>query len=306
MTTLLPLLALAEDPEQPRTVFDPTDIEALATTIWRQGLLTPVVVSRDDDGEQYMVFDGARRFRAFQLNRARIASLPLDDLASDHPALRYDRWTMIPVSVQEMPSDPIQRLIDQVTVNESRKSLTLLEVASAHLRALEKSGLSKKEFAAAHGVAPQRLSDYEFVLHKTDALTRDALEAGQLLSPDAVRLFSRLPDLRRRALLKSGASLSRGFLEHALQTSDAPPRRVSSSTGGGPESVPAPPPPLPVEAPANPESPPMLTTDGLSASVAFFRAGTYPQDLAELAAAVAAADACHAPYIAIVEGESHS
>ena len=62
---LLPSSALKPGPWQARTQFDKQDIERFAQTLRQQGILQPLLVQQD--GEDYLIIAGERRWRAAQL-----------------------------------------------------------------------------------------------------------------------------------------------------------------------------------------------------------------------------------------------
>lgn len=59
------------NPEQPRTDFNPDELESLAESIRQNGLLNPICVTQD--GDHYILIDGERRVRAHaMINRSEI------------------------------------------------------------------------------------------------------------------------------------------------------------------------------------------------------------------------------------------
>ncbi len=58
----VPVSSIRPNPDQPRRVFDPDELEALAASIAAHGVLQPVVVVEDGDG--YVLVAGERRLRA--------------------------------------------------------------------------------------------------------------------------------------------------------------------------------------------------------------------------------------------------
>ena len=69
---LLPLNAIQPSPWQARTVFDETEIAALAVSILQNGLLQPVTVRKIEGG--YQLIAGERRLRACRL--AKLEQIP--------------------------------------------------------------------------------------------------------------------------------------------------------------------------------------------------------------------------------------
>jgi len=99
----LPLDAIDEDPEQPRSEFDPVSLQELADTISARGVRQPISVRPHATmPERWMLNFGARRLRASKL--ARQATIPafIDETADSY---------------------------DQVIENEQRESLKPMELA---------------------------------------------------------------------------------------------------------------------------------------------------------------------------------
>lgn len=61
---LVPLSALCEDPDNPRTEFPPAELQELAEDIRQHGILQPIVVQPADADGRYRIHFGAKRFRA--------------------------------------------------------------------------------------------------------------------------------------------------------------------------------------------------------------------------------------------------
>jgi ParB family transcriptional regulator, chromosome partitioning protein len=64
-TTEIPLSRIRPNPRQPRQRMDPTELEALATSVREHGVLQPILVTETIDG--YQLVAGERRFRASQM-----------------------------------------------------------------------------------------------------------------------------------------------------------------------------------------------------------------------------------------------
>ena len=64
----LPLDLIDEDPNQPRTVFDPQLLQELADTIRDRGVKNPISVHLNTEKPgRYIINDGARRYRASKM-----------------------------------------------------------------------------------------------------------------------------------------------------------------------------------------------------------------------------------------------
>lgn len=100
---LVPLSALCEDPDNPRTEFPSVDLQELAEDIRQHGILQPIVVQPVDADGRYRIHFGAKRYRA-----AGLAGLE-----------------QVPVTVRPLAADPYA----QVAENQKRHGLTPLDLA---------------------------------------------------------------------------------------------------------------------------------------------------------------------------------
>lgn len=100
---LVPLSALCEDPDNPRTEFPQAELQELAEDIRQHGILQPIVVQPVDADGRYRIHFGAKRFRA-----AGLAGLE-----------------QVPVTVRPTGADPYA----QVAENQKRHGLTPLDLA---------------------------------------------------------------------------------------------------------------------------------------------------------------------------------
>jgi ParB family transcriptional regulator, chromosome partitioning protein len=98
---LVPLSALCEDPDNPRTEFPSAELQELAEDIRQRGILQPIVVQSADAEGRYRIHFGAKRFRA-----AGLAGLE-----------------RVPVTVRSAAADPYA----QVAENQKRHGLTPLD-----------------------------------------------------------------------------------------------------------------------------------------------------------------------------------
>jgi ParB family transcriptional regulator, chromosome partitioning protein len=94
---------LSPNPYQPRKTFDPETIQELADSIKQRGLLQPIVVQKNPEGEGYIIVAGERRYRAYQLLSEE--SIPAI-LATGHP----DELTLIENIQRENTCTPSTRL----------------------------------------------------------------------------------------------------------------------------------------------------------------------------------------------------
>jgi ParB family chromosome partitioning protein len=64
----IPVNKVLPNPDQPRTVFDQAELDGLALSIKENTLIQPIIVEKA--GDQYILIDGERRWRAHKINGA--------------------------------------------------------------------------------------------------------------------------------------------------------------------------------------------------------------------------------------------
>lgn len=144
------------DPDQPRRTFDDDRLDELAASIKSEGVLQPIVVRYDADGDKYIVLHGERRWRAS--HRAGVKS--------------------IPALVRDVPEE--RRLLQQLMENVVREDLNAVDRA-AGLRSLKQQmgDVGWDRVAEAVGIKRSRL----FQLLGTEKLpdtAQDDIRTGKL------------------------------------------------------------------------------------------------------------------------------
>ncbi len=197
---------IAPDPDQPRTRFEESDIEALAARIRASSLLQPLIVTPNtthpETGAEFLVLFGERRLRA---------------------AARAGRET-VPAIVRTDPLPPVQRILLQIEENDERSPLSLYERARAYRRAVELSGLQPAEFARRNRMQPSTLSKY-LALARAGGLLAEALAENRIHHLETARAFERLPQRYQQQVLanarKSGEPITISRVERAAAAADA-------------------------------------------------------------------------------------
>lgn len=115
------LTEIVRDEEQPRKDFDAEALEALANSIKEHGVLSPIVVVKEED--KYKIVAGERRWRA-----AKIAGLET-----------------IPAIVRTL--DAQNRLELSIIENAQREDLSAIELATAYAKLKSQFNLSEEEIA---------------------------------------------------------------------------------------------------------------------------------------------------------------
>jgi ParB family chromosome partitioning protein len=170
--TELPVDAIRPNPDQPRRRFDPAELERLAESIRRHGVLQPVVVRAADDGYELLV--GERRWRAAQA--AGLAKLPV-------------------VVADIAPTD---RLEVALVENVQRHDLNPIELALA-FQALVGTGLTQEEVGARVGFERSTIANHLRLLELPREVQAD-VESGALSSGHAKAILGVANPERRRTL----------------------------------------------------------------------------------------------------------
>ena len=165
----IPLRCISVNPNQMRSVFDPDAIDALADSIRRYGLLSPLVVRPLADG-QYELIAGERRLRA--LKQLRAAST---DAIVLHAA---DRDSALIALVE----------------NLQRVDLNFFEEAEGYLTVIRQYGLLQEDLARRIGKNPSTIANRLRLLKLGPAVRREILQHN-------------LSERHARALLKLNSEL---------------------------------------------------------------------------------------------------
>lgn len=132
----LPLDWIIADPENPRRVFDETELKDLAASIAARGVLQPIIVAPKNGDGLHVIRVGERRFRASRL--AGRETIPAIVMAVVNRA---------------------DTLADQIVENDQRAGLTPHDLATGIERMLA-AGVTQAEIARALGRSKQFVSLY--------------------------------------------------------------------------------------------------------------------------------------------------
>lgn len=162
--TTAPVHAISRNPRQPRGILNETELEELAASIRKHGILQPLLVAESGSPGRYALIAGERRLEA-----ARRAGL-----------------SEVPIIVREA-SD--QQLLEVALIeNVQRADLSPLEAAEAYRQLAEDFGLSHEEIA--RRVGKQRVSITNILrLLKLPHALREALAGGQIAEGHARALL---------------------------------------------------------------------------------------------------------------------
>ena len=155
---------IVPNPRQPRTHFNPEDLAELVHSVREFGVLQPVVVRKNSDGD-YELIMGERRTRA-----AREAGLET-----------------IPVIVRETADEDLLR--DALLENLHRSELNPLAEASAYQQLLEDFGITQEELATRIGRSRPQISNTIRLL-KLPVPVQQRVAAGVLTAGHARAILS--------------------------------------------------------------------------------------------------------------------
>lgn len=165
----LPVDAIDPNPEQPRRLFEPAELERLSESIRLHGVLQPVVVRRA--GERYELVVGERRWRA-----ARAAGL-----------------ATIPAVVADVA--PAARLEVALVENVQRRDLNPIELALA-FQGLSDAGATQDQIGERVGLDRSSVANHLRLLELSRDLQQD-LESGRISMGHAKALLQ-IPNPERR------------------------------------------------------------------------------------------------------------
>lgn len=199
---------IVPNPRQPRTHFDPEDLAELVHSVREFGVLQPVVVRKNADGE-YELIMGERRTRA-----AREAGL--DE---------------IPAIVRDTADEDLLR--DALLENLHRSELNPLEEASAYQQLLEDFGITQEQLATRIGRSRPQISNTIRLL-KLPVPVQQRVAAGVLSAGHARAILSLdSPEAMQRLSDKVvNEDLSVRATEVAAKTSSTPAGKTVKPTPG--------------------------------------------------------------------------
>ena len=198
----LPVSSIRPNPHQPRRRFDPGELQSLAESIRRHGVLQPLTVRYVSNGWELVA--GERRLRA-----ARLAGLET-------------------VPCIEAEVDSRQSALLALVENLQRQDLHYFEEAAAIADYLRRTGATQEEAAAQLGRSPSAVANKLRLLRLSPAC-REILTSGGLTERHA-RALLRLEDESERLLAARHISekqltvaQAEQYIEHRLTTLQSTP-----------------------------------------------------------------------------------
>ena len=199
----LPPTAIQPNPWQPRRFFDSEELESLADSIRRHGILQPLTVRRS--GEGWELVAGERRLRAAQM--AGLETVPC----------------------VEREADENDSALLALVENLQRQDLHYLEEAAAIADYLRRTGATQEEAAAQLGRSPSAVANKLRLLRLSPACQALLLEKG--LTERHARALLRLEDQEERLAMARRAA-DRGW--NVAQTEQHVERRLQELQAAAP------------------------------------------------------------------------
>ncbi|MES9937533.1 MAG: ParB/RepB/Spo0J family partition protein [Sedimenticola sp.] len=187
----VPIELIARDPLQPRKTFDEGKLRELAAAIAAQGVIQPIVIRPDPDGDGYFVVVGERRWRG-----AQIAGLET-----------------MPVVIREIEGSVLAM---QLGENLDREGVPILEESAAIeqlIKELGKAGAAAK----ALGKKPAWISVRRKIAKGVELLT-PFVESGATRDPETLSMLVDLHKLAPDAFDKTARRIdvSRAYVRQLL------------------------------------------------------------------------------------------
>jgi len=179
-----PVETISPNPNQPRQKFSPVELDEMAASVREKGVITPLLVSRTENG--YQLIAGERRWRAAQK-----AGLE-----------------RVPVVVREAtPSEALELALIE---NIHRTDLNPIEEAAAYNNLLEQTGMTQEELARRVGRDRSSVTNFLRLLRLPSSIQQDVMDGR--LSMGHARLLAGLKDaaaqkVLRDAIVKKGLSV---------------------------------------------------------------------------------------------------
>lgn len=201
----LPVTRIQPDPRQPRQLIHDLELNELAGSIQKRGLLQPIIVFASDENA-FIAVDGHRRLAA---------------------TLKLNRQSISAIVLPERPSDD-QLLLTQLTTNMLRVDLTPLEQAQALQRLQETRGWSNTQIAEQMQFSKSKVTRLLSLL-KLPSEAQELVKAGTLKPSTAYEISRAKSPQERDRLLAEAASeggLRRDQANHSVNAETSGTRRT--------------------------------------------------------------------------------
>ena len=177
----VPVERIHPDQKQPRRFFDETALNSLASSIKKEGLLQPILVSKEKDNT-YKIIAGERRWRAVQKLG----------------------WPRIPVLLKKKPKQADQKMVLALVENLQRQDLNPIETAYAFRFLLEDNGWSQQKLAETMGKDRSSIANILRLLHLHPEVQK--LLSKNKISLSIAKLLLQEKSLEKQAILAKKAA----------------------------------------------------------------------------------------------------
>jgi ParB family transcriptional regulator, chromosome partitioning protein len=179
--------------KNPRKDFD--SVPDLAVSMFGFGQLYPIKVRYDSDGNNVILCDGERRWRA-----AKYVNDHYDEWMKDNPE-KYNRFDTLLCVPEPRGVTPEERLLQQIEVNDTVQPLKAIERAGAY-KTLVEAGWTLLAIGKRVGKSAQHVADYISMLEAPKEL-QEAVERGESSATAVQRAVKASPEKRQEAVDKA-------------------------------------------------------------------------------------------------------
>jgi ParB family chromosome partitioning protein len=170
----MPVDVIAPNPRQPRSSYNPDDMEQLAASIREHGVIQPLIITKDDNNpDKFILIAGERRLIA-----AKSAGLET-----------------VPVIVREASDQ--QRLVLALIENIQRSDLNPMEEADAYRQLAEDFGLTHEEIAKRVAKSRPEITNTLRLLKLADRVQESLVEGK--ISKGHARALAALPTFQAQS-----------------------------------------------------------------------------------------------------------
>lgn len=170
----MPVDVIAPNPRQPRSSYNPDDMEQLAASIREHGVIQPLIITKDDNNpDKFILIAGERRLIA-----AKSAGLET-----------------VPVIVREASDQ--QRLVLALIENIQRSDLNPMEEADAYRQLAEDFGLTHEEIAERVAKSRPEVTNTLRLLKLADRVQESLVEGK--ISKGHARALAALPTFQAQS-----------------------------------------------------------------------------------------------------------
>lgn len=200
------LSEIIPDPEQPRKEFDRTELENLAASIKKHGLLQAIRVRWSDQHGKWIITAGERRFRAHQIAELDRIKCTFDDSGADENTVRSQ----------------------QIIENVLREDLTGIELAEALKHLMDTNKWSAKQVGQELNISAGKVSR-ALALLKLPQEVQEQVRDGSI-SPTTAYDLTRVKDKKKREELIAKASAGQVKSTETGKAGGAKKRRSTNET----------------------------------------------------------------------------